>query len=67
MPLTTIPDPDPDLAIAPGQLRSYETGAGADPASGGISSPIYDNDRLSEEWVRILTGTEESIETVCAS
>ena len=30
--------PDPDLAIAPGQTRIYETGPGADPASGGISS-----------------------------
>src|SRR5687767_3810817 len=59
--------PDPDLAIAPGQTRIYETGAGADPAGGGISSPIYDNDRLSEEGARILTSTGESIEAPCAS
>lgn len=59
--------PDPDLAIAPGQTRIYETGAGADPASGGIRSPIYDDDRLSEEGARILTSTGESIEALCAS
>jgi hypothetical protein len=59
--------PDPDLAIAPGQTRIYETGAGADPASGGIRSPIYDDDRLSEEGARILTSTGESIEAPCAS
>jgi hypothetical protein len=59
--------PDPDLAIAPGQTRIYETGAGADLASGGISSPIYDNDRLTEEGARILTSTGESIEAPCAS
>jgi hypothetical protein len=57
--------PDPDLAIAPGQTRTYETGAGADPTSGGISSPIYDNDRLSEEGARILTSTGQSIEVRC--
>src|SRR5215216_2208475 len=49
--------PDPDLAIAPGQTRIYETGPGADLASGGISSPIYDNNHLSEEGARILTST----------
>jgi hypothetical protein len=59
--------PDPDLAIAPGQTRIYETGPGADPAGGGIDSPIYDNDRLSEEGARILTSTGESIEARCAS
>ena len=59
--------PDPDLAIAPGQTRIYETGPGADLASGGISSPIYDNNRLSEEGARILTSTGESIEAPCAS
>ena len=59
--------PDPDVAIAPGQTRIYETGAGADPASGGISNAIYDNDRLSEEGARILTSTGESIEVRCAS
>src|SRR5215218_5174077 len=59
--------PDPDLAIAPGQTRIYETGPGADLASGGISSPIYDNDHLSEEGARILTSTGESIEAPCAS
>jgi len=59
--------PDPDLAIAPGQTRTYETGAGADPASGGISRAIYDDDRLSEEGARILTSTGESIEAPCAS
>jgi hypothetical protein len=59
--------PDPDLAIAPGQTRIYETGPGADPASGGISSAIYDNDRLSEEGARILTSTGESIEARCES
>ena len=59
--------PDPDLAIAPGQTRIYETGAGADPA-GGISSAIYDNDdRLSEEGARVLTSTGDSIEVRCAS
>ena len=57
--------PDPDLAIAPGQTRTYETGAGADPASGGISNAIYDNDRLSKEGARILTSTGESIEARC--
>jgi hypothetical protein len=59
--------PDPDLAIAPGQTRTYETGDGADPASGGISYAIYDNDRLSEEGARVLTSTGESIEVRCAS
>jgi len=59
--------PDPDLAIAPGQTRIYETGAGADPASGGIGNAIYDDDRLSEEGARILTSTGESIEARCAS
>ena len=59
--------PDPDLAIAPGQTRIYETGAGADPASGGIRDAIFDNDRLSDEGVRILTSTGESIEARCAS
>jgi hypothetical protein len=59
--------PDPDLAIAPGQTRIYETGAGADTATGGISNPIYDDDRLSKEGARILTSTGESIEVRCAS
>ena len=59
--------PDPDLAIAPGQTRTYETGAGADPATGGISNAIYDNDRLSKEGARVLTSTGESIEVRCAS
>jgi hypothetical protein len=59
--------PNPDLAIAPGQTRIYETGAGADPASGGIRNTIYDNDRLSEEGARIRTSTGESIEARCAS
>jgi len=59
--------PDPDLAIAPGQTRTYETGAGADPATGGTSNAIYDNDRLSKEGARILTSTGESIEAHCAS
>ena len=59
--------PDPDLVIAQGQTRIYETGAGADPASGGISSAIDDNDRLSEEGARILTSTGESIEVPCPS
>jgi hypothetical protein len=67
MPPTIIPNPDPDLAITPDQTRIYETGAGADPASGGISSPIYDNDRLSEERARSLTSTGKSIEAPCAS
>jgi len=58
---------DPDLAIAPGQTRTYETGAGADTATGGISNAIYDDDRLSEEGARILTSTGESIEARCAS
>jgi hypothetical protein len=57
--------PDPDLAIAPGQTRTYETGAGADPATGGISNAIYDNERLSKEGARILTSTGESIEAHC--
>ncbi len=57
--------PDPDLAIAPGQTRTYETGAGADPATGGISNAIYDNDRLSKEGARILTSTGESVEARC--
>jgi hypothetical protein len=59
--------PDPDLAIAPGQTRIYETGAGADSATGGITTPIYDNDRLSKEGARILTSTGKSIEARCAS
>ena len=59
--------PDPDLAVAPGQTRIYETGPGADAASGGIRNAIYDNDRLSEEGARILTSTGESIEARCAS
>jgi hypothetical protein len=59
--------PDPDLAIAPGQTRIYETGPGADLDRGGISSAIYDNDRLPEEGARILTSTGESIEARCAS
>jgi hypothetical protein len=59
--------PDPDLAIAPGQTRTYETGAGADTATGGISNAIYDNDRLSKEGARILTSTGESIEARCPS
>jgi hypothetical protein len=59
--------PDPDLAIAAGQTRIYETGEGADPASGGIRRPIYDDDRLSQEGARILTGTGESIDVPCAS
>jgi hypothetical protein len=57
--------PDPDLAIAPGQTRTYETGAGADPATGGISNAIYDNERLSKEGARILTSTGESVEARC--
>jgi hypothetical protein len=57
--------PDPDLALAPGQTRAYETGAGADPSTGGISNAIYDNDRLSKEGARILTSTGESIEARC--
>jgi hypothetical protein len=57
--------PDPDLAIAPGQTRIYETGPGADTASGGISSPIYDDDRLANEGARIHTSTGESIEVRC--
>ena len=59
--------PDPDLAIAPGQTRIYETGPGADPASGGIRNAIYDDDRLSEEGARIRTSTGESIEAGCES
>jgi len=59
--------PNPDLAIASGQTRTYETGAGADPATGGISNAIYDNDRLSKEGARILTSTGESIEARCSS
>jgi hypothetical protein len=59
--------PDPDLAVAPGQTRIYETGPGADSASGGIRNAIYDNDRLSEEGSRILTSTGESIEARCAT
>jgi hypothetical protein len=57
--------PDPDLAIAPGQTRTYETGADADPATGGISNAIYDNERLSKEGARILTSTGESVEARC--
>jgi hypothetical protein len=59
--------PDPDLAIAPGQTRIYETGTGADTATGGISNAIYDDDRLSKEGAHILTSTGESIEARCAS
>jgi hypothetical protein len=59
--------PDPDLAIAPSQTRTYETGAGADRATGGISNAIYDDDRLSKEGARILTSTGESIEARCPS
>jgi hypothetical protein len=59
--------PDPDLAVAPDQTRIYETGAGADPATGGISTSIYDDGRLSKEGARILTSTGESIEARCAS
>jgi hypothetical protein len=59
--------PDPDLAIAPGQTRIYETGAGADTTTGGISNAIYDNERLSREGARILTSTGETIEARCPS
>lgn len=59
--------PDPDLAIAPGQTRIYETGTDADRTSGGISNAIYDNDRLSEEGARILTSRGESIEVACTA
>jgi hypothetical protein len=59
--------PDPDLAIAPGQTRTHETGPGADVDSGGIRNAIYDNDRLSEEGARIRMSTGESIEARCAS
>jgi hypothetical protein len=66
-PVTAPPTSVPDLAIAPGQTRIYETGAGADPASGGINRAIYDDDRLSEEGARVLAGTGESIEAPCAT
>ena len=59
--------PDPDLAIAPGQTRIFESGAGADPATGGISNAIYDDDRLSKEGSRILTSTGDSVEARCPS
>jgi hypothetical protein len=58
--------PTPQLAIAPGQTRTVETGANADTASGGISSEIYDNARLDEEGARITTNTGESVEARCA-
>lgn len=59
--------PTSQLAIPPDETRTVETGSDADTASGGISSEIYDNDRLDEEGARIITNSGESIEAPCAS
>ncbi len=59
--------PDPNFRIPPGETITYETGAGADKATGGIQNEIYNNDRLSEEGARIRTGTGKSMEAHCTS